>query len=891
MRPDKEEKRPTPRVLAWLAGLGCRRPWWMLAATMLSCALCLWCTFSHLTYFNQRNDLHGKDKDYYRRWQAYVAEFGDDDDMVALVEGSSKQRIELALEELAAKIERQPQSFDRLFYKVDLRALRNRALLFLPAEQVRAIQEQLKPMALLLDTPVLGGIDPLFAWKSLTLSQLLNEGRRRLGNGDAGPFLRQLDAICSVASRVLDSPAAYGNPWRSILPDSAHKQDLLSEPHYFFGDGGKLAFLLVRPVKEKEGFTFAKKSIDGMRDLLRGMETSYPDLRFGLTGLPVLENDEMVASQNDSARAAWLALAGVALLYFLVYRGLRYPLMTVSTLLIGTVWALGWTTLTIGHLNILSSAFAVMLIGMGDYGVLWVTRYGEERRAGLDIAQAMRKTALHVGPSILTAATTTALAFFAAMLADLQAVAELGWIAGSGVLLCALSCFLVMPALLTLWDVRFAGNVDVVPVTSLKEYQADRRPWLPALKPHWVIVASVAVTLGLGYLATKIGYDHNLLRLQAQHLDSVQWEQKLMANTDGASWHALSYTATPEEALSLKARFEQLPGVSRVAEAASLVPRDQERKLELLADIQARLKRLPERGVVVPHAMPVPEEVLRAARNLYDAVANPLPDGRGSEMPQPDGRGSDSLANLKQTLAELIDRLEHAPPDVAGQRLKLFEECLTRDLAEDLHRLKEASTPTPIHIDDLPQCMRERFIGQNGAWLLRVFAKECLWDYGPLQEFVAQVQSVDREATGKPFTTLEGLRAMKQGFGWAGVYALMAMIVVLLLDFGKIKHMVLALLPLAMGVCATLGLMVLFGLSLNPANMIAFPLILGVGADNGVHVLHDYRSRHKGKRYCLSSSTGRGIMVAALTTILGFGTLMIAEHRGLASLGLVLTLG
>ncbi|MCI0637676.1 MAG: MMPL family transporter, partial [Gemmataceae bacterium] len=630
MRPDREEKRPAPRVLAWLAGLGCRRPWWMLAATVLSCALCLWYTFSHLKYFNQRNDLHGKDKDYYRRWQAYVAEFGDDDDMVALVEGSSKQRIELALEELAAKIEQHPQAFDRLFYKVDLRALRNRALLFLPTEQVRAIEAQLKPMSSLLDAPVLGGIDPLFAWKSLTLSQLLNEGRRRLANGDGQPFLRQLDAVCSMASRVLDRPADYGNPWRSILPESSQKQDHLSEPQYFFGDDGKLAFLLVRPVKETEGFTFAKKSIDGMRDLLRGMETSYPDLRFGLTGLPVLENDEMVASQNDSMRAAWFALAGIALLYFLVYRGLRYPLMTVSTLLVGTVWALGWTTLTIGHLNILSSAFAVMLIGMGDYGVLWVTRFGEERRAGLDIAQAMRKTALHVGPSILTAATTTALAFFAAMLADLQAVAELGWIAGSGVLLCALSCFLVMPALLTLWDVRFAGNANVVPVASLKEYRADRRPWLPALKPRWVIAAGLVLTLGLGYLATKIGYDHNLLRLQAQHLDSVQWQQKLMANTDGASWHALSYTATPEEALSLKARFEQLPGVSRVAEAASLVPRDQERKLEVLADIQARLKRLPKRGIVVPHTVPAPEEVLRAARNLYDAVANPLPDGRDS---------------------------------------------------------------------------------------------------------------------------------------------------------------------------------------------------------------------------------------------------------------------
>jgi predicted RND superfamily exporter protein len=132
---------------------------------------------------------------------------------------------------------------------------------------------------------------------------------------------------------------------------------------------------------------------------------------------------------------------------------------------------------------------------------------------------------------------------------------------------------------------------------------------------------------------------------------------------------------------------------------------------------------------------------------------------------------------------------------------------------------------------------------------------------------------------------------MKNGFFMAGIYAGIAMIVVLLLDFNNCKHTIIALAPLFVGLVMTLGIMVLCGVSLNPANMIAFPLILGVGADNGVHVLHDYRSRCRKSHYSLSYATGRGIMVAALTTILGFGTLMISQHRGLASLGLVLTLG
>src|SRR5262249_53662782 len=149
---------------------------------------------------------------------------------------------------------------------------------------------------------------------------------------------------------------------------------------------------------------------------------------------------------------------------------------------------------------------------------------------------------------------------------------------------------------------------DILPFKPEREAQPT---WLPALarRTPWVIAGSLAATIGFGCLALRIPYDDNLLRMQAQSLESVQWQEKLIEHTVGASWHALSATNTPEEAISLKARFEQLPEVSRVAEVASLVPRDQERKLESLHDIQTRLRRLPKRGMVIPHMLPVAEEV------------------------------------------------------------------------------------------------------------------------------------------------------------------------------------------------------------------------------------------------------------------------------------------
>jgi uncharacterized protein len=464
-----------PRVLGVLAEFGFTHPWTVLAVTAITCVLAVWYTAENLTYQTHRNDLIGKNKDYYKRWEQYVGEFGDDDDMVVVVRGSERARIVVALEDIAQEIAQEPALFDRMFYKADLRSLRNRALMFLPTDQIRTIQDHLQGMSLLLDVPLVGGLDPMYGWRKLTLCQLLDEGRRKgqvwqdgKNNPDAEAFFRQLAVICRTADEHLAAAENYRSPWRSILPEQSGTQtaDLLAEPQYFFSGDSTLASLLVRPVKEQDSFTYSQKSIGALRALLVRMHEKYPGMAFGLTGLPVLENDEMVASQNDSNLASWLALAGVGLLYLITYRGYRYPLMTVTALLVGTAWALGWLTLTVGHLNILSSAFAVMLIGMGDYGVLWVTRFGQERQSGASACEASRITALHVGPSILTAAVATALSFYAAMLADLKAVAELGWIAGSGVILCALSCFVVMPAMLAVFGFRPkapAGGADGCP--------------------------------------------------------------------------------------------------------------------------------------------------------------------------------------------------------------------------------------------------------------------------------------------------------------------------------------------------------------------------------------------------------------------------------------------
>jgi hypothetical protein len=317
-----------------------------------------------------------------------------------------------------------------------------------------------------------------------------------------------------------------------------------------------------------------------------------------------------------------------------------------------------------------------------------------------------------------------------------------------------------------------------------------------------------------------------------------------------------------------------------VVEAASLVPPDQEQKLEQLRDIQHRLRSLPARGEVIAHLPPSAAELETKLEQLA-----------GKLEPHAAAAPHSLLSRLRDEVVAFREGLAVATPALASERLQGFEQCLSRDLAADLHQLRDVATPAAIRLADLPESFRTRYVSPSGKWLLRVFARDCLWDHKPLARFVKAVRMVDPEATGKPFGTLEGLRDLKRGFEWAGLYALGAIVLVFWADFRSLRYTLLALLPLVMGIVISLGIMGLFGLPLNPANMIAFPLILGVGAVYGVHVVHDYLARAAGKPYTLTYMIGRAILVMALTNMISFGTLLISRHRGLAGLGFVLTLG
>jgi len=310
--------------------------------------------------------------------------------------------------------------------------------------------------------------------------------------------------------------------------------------------------------------------------------------------------------------------------------------------------------------------------------------------------------------------------------------------------------------------------------------------------------------------------------------------------------------------------------VERVEELGSLFPTDENANRPIIERIHRRLANLPAQAPLIPAVSPTQLGQLVAV--LGQATA----DTR-------QGAQAASLAGL----GELLQRL---PPEELMRRASDFQQRAAADLYTQLCALREAANPEPPTLNDLPESLVTRFVGHTGKFLMKIYAKNDIWDLAARERFVRDIRSVDREATGNPLQVYEASRHMKRAYELAALYALVAIVLFLFVEFRNISYTLLALLPLAVGVVQMFGLMGLLNIPLNSANMIVLPLILGLGAENGIHIVNDFR-RRTSRYHRMSSATTTAVIINSLTTMVGFAALMVASHQGLQSLGRVLTIG
>jgi hypothetical protein len=389
---------------------------------------------------------------------------------------------------------------------------------------------------------------------------------------------------------------------------------------------------------------------------------------------------------------------------------------------------------------------------------------------------------------------------------------------------------------------------------------------------------------GLAALPT-MSFDYNLLNLQAHGTESVEWEKRIIENSERSSRDALTTAPTPEAAIEKANAFKALSSVETVESVASLIPSGQETRIQLVRALQPLLSDMPP-ALAAPAALDV-ADVSRTLDKLKLKIREENDEWDPTRKPS-----EQELGEARRHLLAVIEQLQQAPETEAKERLGRFQEALFRDFQSKWALLRNNLNPSgPITLEDIPAQLKSRFVSKDGSkFLLQIFPKKNVWEKEAQEEFIEQLRQVDPDVTGNPVIGYESIKAMKEGYIEGGFYAFLAIILVSLLTLRRVGDAVLAILPLALGIIWTAGLMWIFHLQFNLANLVAVPLIIGIGVENGIHIVHRYREEEIGGPALVEGSTGQAVALFSLTTMIGFGSLMVARYYGIFSMGLLLTI-
>jgi hopanoid biosynthesis associated RND transporter like protein HpnN len=828
------------QFLAALADAICRRPW--LPVT-LGLALALGAglyAVLHLDFRTSREDLIADDSAYWRAQSEYNQEFGGEDVYLFVVEGETPTRNRRVVDTVVAELGRAGFPAEDIFYRADVTMLQPWFLYYMATSAVPQFVSQF--------------VGPLQQEAKLaTFFDLTKQMLEQMAT--AGPDeRREMEAFVPTITAVvrqLGEPGPWASPW------------MMRWDGYQVFREGKTFLVMVHP-RVPAGMLSADyhaATIPKLRRVLEQVRPRFSDVHVSLTGEAVLDFDEMNISQKDTIWSSVLTLVLVGIVVVAGFRDWLRMLLSLTCLVQAIVLAMGYATLSVGHLNIITITFTVMILGLGeDLGVQFISRFEEELRKGADRFGAVRGAITSTGPSIITAGVTNAAAFFAMALSDFKGVTELGIIAGGGMLIATVAMMVLLPA----WLLVVRRKVEPIHMPAKAEATKVERVLLS--RPHVTLAVCGAVTVVAAVLTWNVRFDSNVLNLQSRGMESVETELRLLQADGESTIYAAVVAGDLDEARDLQARLGRLPSVGVVHSIAELVPEDQEAKVPV---VRAAWEQLGE----LPFAVPSFTEA--------DAASLPATLGalrvRASRL----AKESPACATLATAIQAARDRLKTVP--VA--QLAEFERWFYGDLAG----LLMSPAFRPMTMTEVPPELRRMLMGKTGKFVLRVFPRENIWERDALERFVADVRGVAPKATGTPVGLYEFIAVLQRGYIKAALWAFAVIAVMVLVDLRGWRATVLTLVPLMFGIVWMTGAMAFLGLAFNPANIMALPLMVGIGVAYGVYFVQRYREDGEANFY--GKSTGRAVMLSALTAVIAFASLLVGAHRGIRSLGLVMTIG
>ncbi|KAA3609287.1 MAG: multidrug RND transporter [Calditrichaeota bacterium] len=669
---------------------------------------------------------------------------------------------------------------------------------------------------------------------------------------------------------------------------------LIIGDEYMISPDKDMILLFAQPtftINEMDKVIKVENTIDA---LIADVAAKYPGLFAGTTGMFALARDETVAASEDMYITSLLALVLILALFIISFRMWVAPILAGISLTIGIIWAAGFAAITVGSLNIMTSMFSVILIGLGvDFSIHIISVYTEKRAEGNTIGAALELALIKSGSGIITGGFTTAFAFLTLMISESAGMSEFGIVAGSGVIFCMLAAILVLPAMLSFRD-RILTKLH-------KKKFIVRSPEFKILgslgeniskQPVTVLLACLLVTALLFYSALQITFDYNYLNMEPIGLTSIKLQHEMENKFDVTPDFAIVTAESIEKAREITKSAKDLKMIGMVTSISEYIPstEEQNKRLPIIHEIRKSLRK---NQTIIPLSQSdfdaYIDELYRVEDNIIELAQLAFLGGQDKvDKKCKEIIGDLESENNESLVANLVQKIK-ADPVRNVAKLNSFNTHFAphfRKLALGM------ATTTPITIDDIPEDIKDRFVSHDGKkFLVTIYPKEQVWNLEFLERFTQQMQKLDPRVTGVAPIFYILIDIIAQDGKKAAALTIVVVFVILLLDFRKIHYAILAMIPLIIGAIWMLGTMHLFGLQLTMVNLMGLPLIIGIGIDDGVHILHRYRVEGAGKIRTVFSSTGKAVLLTSLTTMLAFGSLVFATYRGLGSLGIALFIG
>jgi uncharacterized protein len=666
--------------------------------------------------------------------------------------------------------------------------------------------------------------------------------------------LDQLSWPLSLADRTLTNvldgkPATFS--WQELVRGSRSET---KELRHFIEVQPNLDFAALQP---------GRKATDGIQHSVRDLKLGEKyGAKVELTGPVPMNDDQFSVIRQSALRDTLTALLGALIILWLALRSWRIVAAVFFSLIVGLAVTAGLGIAMVGSFNLISIAFFVLFVGLGvDFGIQFSVRYRSERYEHEDLREALRSAARKIGDPLALAASATAIAFFSFLPTNYKGLFELGLVAGCGMLIAFICSITLVPAMLAV--LKPPGESAPVGFRRLA-------PLDDFLQRHRiaVIAGTIGVVLAGTPLLFELTFDSNPINLENQNAASVRTYRELQGTPETSGNDAEVLTASLDKADATAGRLAMLPEVSRTLTLNSFVPGDQELKL---ATIRAAAPRLKSSFNTPAQPAPSDKDTIEAIRKAAADLSRVALNVTGSS------------AEAARHVSDLLMRLADSDAAARGKA----EAAVVPALKDDLAGLRSSLDPESVTVETLPSSLVRDWVLPDGRARVQVLPKGDPSHNDVLRRFATAVLAAEPLATGSAISLYESAETVTGAFFEAGIIALAAIFVLLFFALRRLSDVFLTLIPLLIAGAVTLEICALTGMAINFANIIALPLLLGVGVAFKIYYIMAWRN---GKTGLLQSSLTRAVVFSGMTNAVAFGSMWSSDYPGMSSMGKMMAL-